>query len=106
MAATVTWTSLAEREFAAAAEYISGESRAYAAAFVAEALEAIEMLALWPESGAIVPEFEDSEIREIFVKQYRIIYRTTGSDACVIALIHAARDLGNAWKSRSPWLPD
>lgn len=106
MAATITWTSLAEQEFATAAEHIANESPAYAAAFVAEVFEAIEVLALWPESGAIVPEFDEPEIREIFVKQYRIIYRTEGADACIIAFVHGARDLARIWKQRSPRYPE
>lgn len=34
-----------------------------------------KMLAVFPESGRIVPEFGDPRIRELILKPYRIVYR-------------------------------
>jgi plasmid stabilization system protein ParE len=53
---------------------------------------AVESLRQFPEAGAIVPERDSHAIREIYVGNYRVIYRVqTGVE--VIAVIHAARQL-------------
>ena len=48
-------------------------------------------LATLPERGRVVPEFGDPEIREIFFKTYRIVYRLRSGVVEVIRFWHAAR---------------
>jgi len=53
--------------------------------------------------GRRVPEIDDRKIREIIFKSYRIIYQLDEEKEklLVLAIIHAARDMGNI-KPR-PW---
>jgi len=48
-----------------------------------------------------VPEFEQDEIRELFVGSYRLVYRL-GESVEILAIIHGARDAGAVWDRRSP----
>lgn len=41
--------------------------------------------------GRRVPEWDDEEIRERIVGNYRLIYRVRNSQVVVIAVVHGAR---------------
>jgi plasmid stabilization system protein ParE len=51
------------------------------------------LLAVNPELGRIVPEFDDGSLREIIVRSYRVVYRLNHSLQLVevIRFWHAAR---------------
>jgi addiction module RelE/StbE family toxin len=97
MAEKLRWTSAAARDLEEIADYICRDSPSYAAAFVEKILAAAASIPDWPESGSIVPEFDDSSVREVFVRPYRLIYQTRGEVACILAIIHGARDLLGSW---------
>ena len=62
--------------------------------FVKSIFQQIEQLVLFPQSGRIVPEFNESSIREIIRKPCRIIYRLKSDDIVEIVRIwHAARGI-------------
>jgi toxin ParE1/3/4 len=48
-------------------------------------------LSIFPERGRVVPELKNSEIREIFYKSYRIVYRVREGAIELIRFWHAAR---------------
>ena len=43
--------------------------------FVKEIISAVEELAIHPERGRIVPEFNNSQLRELIHPPFRIVYR-------------------------------
>jgi plasmid stabilization system protein ParE len=51
------------------------------------------LIANLPHTGAIVPEYASENVREIFEKPYRIIYRILPDRVDVLAVIHGARRL-------------
>ena len=55
-----------------------------------------EQIGYQPESGRMVPEYFQDDIREVIEKPYRIIYRIKADQIDVIAVVHAARLLENA----------
>ena len=61
------------------------------------ALEAAAGLATLSERGRVVPETNDSVIREIFVFRYRLMYRVETERVTVVAFVHGARDFAN-WR--------
>jgi plasmid stabilization system protein ParE len=75
--------------------YISESDRRAAAKFGAGIFSAVERLREFPESGRIVPEFENPTIREIIRKPCRVVYRLKHDQKLVeIARIwHAARGI-------------
>ena len=77
--------------------YISIDSPHYAAAFVREVRDASRSLIKFSEWGRIVPEFEDKSIRELFVRNYRLIYQISEYAIYIVGFIHGARDLLALW---------
>lgn len=47
-----------------------------------------------PEAGHWLPEVESRNIREIYVANFRIIYRTRAETIQVLTVIHGAQDFG------------
>lgn len=43
--------------------------------------------------GRLVPETKGFGLRELFIGDYRLIYKIDGSDVIVVRFIHSARDL-------------
>jgi toxin ParE1/3/4 len=78
----------------AIAEFISRDSAFYAAALVEELLAVASSLDRFSERGRIVPEVGDSTVRELFVKGYRLLYKTGEGFVLVLGVIHGRRDLG------------
>ena len=74
MARKVIWADAAQEDLEAAAAYIHRDSPYYAASFVRRTLEAARSLAKFPLRGSMVREFGDTNIREIIVYSYRLIY--------------------------------
>jgi len=93
----VAWTEVAWSDVSAVADYITKDSSHYAAAFVREVREAARSLAEFAERGRVVPELRDPRVRELFVRNYRLIYRLKDRDVFIIAFIHGARQLESLW---------
>ncbi len=66
-----------------------------------EARKAARSLRVSAERGRVVPESKSSDIREIFLWKYRLIYKVTSHNVYIIAFIHGARDLESLWARRS-----
>ena len=65
----------------------------YAAALVVGATQRAESLARFPQRGRTVPEYQQANVREVFVGSYRLIYRILPETISIIAFVHSARDL-------------
>ena len=100
MARTVRWSEAAARDLEKAAEFIARDSRYYAAALVRDARAAARSLRTLAERGRIVPEARSSNVREIPVKSYRLIYWVTPDAVTVLAFVYGARDLAALWQRR------
>jgi plasmid stabilization system protein ParE len=50
-----------------------------------------EQIAIFPQSGRRVPEYDDPNIREIIEPPYRLIYRIKIDQIDILAVIHGAR---------------
>lgn len=66
-------------------------SAGYAQALAERIVTRTETLGGHPLFGAEVPEYGDPDIREVFEHPYRIIYRVSGPDVQIVAVLHAAR---------------
>ncbi|MFA4836838.1 MAG: type II toxin-antitoxin system RelE/ParE family toxin [Dehalococcoidia bacterium] len=93
MAFKLIWSSSARFDLEDIATFIAEDNRLAAERFVNNLFQAVERLADFPESGRMVPEFDDSTVREVIRKPFRIIYRVDRRKRTVeIARIwHAAR---------------
>ena len=95
MAFTLDWAPMARLDLWDLLSYISESDRHAAAEFGAGVFNAVERLKEFPESGRIVPEFEDATIREIIRKPCRIVYRVRHDQKLVeiVRIWHAARGI-------------
>ena len=75
----------------AIAQYISADSRAYAATIVKTILNTTRNLFRFAFAGRIVPELGDENIREWFAYSYRVIYRIDDQVVTVAAIVHGRR---------------
>jgi len=91
--AEVRWTPQAADDLEAITEFIARDSSHYASLFVINVLQAVERLIGFPESGRIVPEKNDPQIREIILGNYRIVYRLRQGTVELLTIHHASRPL-------------
>ena len=101
MARKVTWSYEATEDLDALAEYIARDSSFYAAAFTHEVLDVSRSLNEFSERGRIVPELGDPKIRELLIRDYRLIYSIEQSSVVILALVHGARDLKALWEKEN-----
>jgi toxin ParE1/3/4 len=100
MAQRVVWSFEAASDLEALAQFIAKDSAFYAAGFVQGVLDAGRSLKEFSERGRIVPEFANPSIRELFVREYRLIYTIEASRVVILGLIHGRRDLNKLWRER------
>ncbi|MFZ3073164.1 MAG: type II toxin-antitoxin system RelE/ParE family toxin [Thermodesulfobacteriota bacterium] len=98
MARKVTWSYEAADDLDALGEYIAKDSSFYAAAFTGEILDASRSLGEFSERGRIVPELDNPKIRELLIRDYRLIYSIEQSGVVILALVHGSRDLRTLWE--------
>lgn len=95
MAYRIVWSPTAIDDVDSIALYISRDSTSYAAAVVKKILDIARSLEAFPFAGRVVPELDDTNIRERFVYNYRIIYRIEETTVTVSAVIHGKRLLNS-----------
>ena len=71
----IRWTEQAAQDLEDIKTFISKDSPAYALAVVSKLYNAVSQLEIFPESGRIVPERGQSDIRELVRPPFRIVYR-------------------------------
>lgn len=87
----VHWTDTAAAHLTALHDYIARDSRIYARRMVDRLTSRSKQIGRFPESGRIVAEYEQPDVREIIEGSYRIIYRILPRQIDVLAVIHSAR---------------
>ena len=95
MAFSVKWSEEALEDIESIATYIEKDSLTYAKSVVSKFFEKAEIIQQFPESGRIVPEFDDVNVREIFVYSYRLIYKIDEQAILFVAVVHGKRLLEN-----------
>jgi len=65
-------------------------------------MAAIDQLRTHPKLGRVVPEYEETTIRELIVGSYRLVYRLRRQRIGVIAVVRGSRELLTRL-SAEPW---
>jgi toxin ParE1/3/4 len=90
----VRWTQKSVTCLYSIHEYIAKDSKVYASRFINSLIKATDVLHTQPLIGRIVPEFENSAIREIIYRNYRIVYRVVNdTDAEILVVFHGMKEL-------------
>ena len=89
----VQWTERASKDALSIYDYIAEHSETYADSVYARILARPNQLVDNPESGSIVPEYNRTDVRELLVHSFRLIYRIAGDETRVLTVIHGSRQL-------------
>ena len=87
----VRWTRTAIGHLASIYDYISQDSPRYARRMVDRITARSRQIAAFPQSGQMVLEYQDPDIREVIEGSYRVIHEITDDEVHVLAVIHGAR---------------
>jgi plasmid stabilization system protein ParE len=68
-----------------------------AATLLDAVLEAAESLSTLSERGRLVPELDDVVTRELFVRNFRLMYEVSSVHVLIIAFVYGARDF-DTWR--------
>lgn len=76
-------------------EYISKDSVYYANKTIEGIVEKTKYLSMFPYMGRKIPEFNNTNFRELIYKSYRILYRVN-SNVYILKIFHHSRDILNS----------
>jgi plasmid stabilization system protein ParE len=71
----LVWTRRAIEDVQSIQRFIEKDSPHYAQLVGQQLVAAVERLPTFPQSGRVVPEFNNPAIREVIQGSYRIVYR-------------------------------
>jgi toxin ParE1/3/4 len=71
----VVWTERAAGSLEAIGAYIAADNPSAATRWLARLVKRAELVAMLPLSGRVVPEIGRDDVREVFVRRYRIVYQ-------------------------------
>jgi len=95
MVCLIIWSPTASFDLWDVLSYISEFDQDASVRYRDKVFDSIERLTDFPESGRVVPEFNDSTIREVICKPCRIVYRLkdNGSIVEIARIWHSARGI-------------
>ena len=88
---TIRWTEQAVADLEAIRDYVARDSVKYAALLIERLIASLDRVALLPEIGRIVPEYQRPDIRELIQGSYRVVYRLRSDQVEVLTVFHGAR---------------
>ncbi|MCD4693257.1 MAG: type II toxin-antitoxin system RelE/ParE family toxin [Calditrichales bacterium] len=96
----VIWSNPAKDDLKKIHDYIAKDSKFYAIKVSQEFIEESENLKEFPKMGRVVPELGYSNIRELFLYSYRLIYEISPDKVEILAIIHGRKDFYSALEKR------
>lgn len=94
MARRLVWSFRAADDVDAIRGYLERSSSSYSKRFIIRLRDATRKLVEYPERGRRVPEYPQSDLREIFVDSFRVFYRVGDQEVVIVAIFHMAMDIG------------
>ncbi|MGI4733789.1 MAG: type II toxin-antitoxin system RelE/ParE family toxin [Janthinobacterium lividum] len=90
--AQVVWANAAIDDLQRLREYFEPLSPRFAGKLIDQLIGRTRLLATFPQSGRIVPEFADATIREVLSGNYRIVYRYEQVERVeIVRIFHSAQ---------------
>lgn len=87
----IIWAPQALEDAEAIRDYLSRSSASYATLLIERIVAAVARLESHPRSGRVVPELADPSVREIIVRDYRVVYRLQHDVVEILTVFHGAR---------------
>ena len=89
----IEWAPSAEKDLFEIIDYIAQDSPQYASLFYDQIRQKVEDLNSFPKLGRKVPELDDPNLRELILRNYRLIYQIFGEKIKIIRILHGSRIL-------------
>lgn len=90
----IVWTERALKDLREIKAWIAADSPSYALRVIERILQQAKSLQTLPRRGHRTPEAQNSDILEIHVGPYRIIYKVSPDLVGILTIVHMARNLG------------
>jgi plasmid stabilization system protein ParE len=94
--AEIRWSLRARADLDELSAFIARDDREAAARWIARIVAAVERVAELPLSGRMVPEFGREDLREVLLKNYRIVYWLGEGGLTVVTVFESHRLLKDA----------
>ena len=92
--ARINWSEEARQDLETIFLRLNSESLSYSQKWINDVFSKIELLEKFPNMGRTVPETRLTNIREILVGKYRVIYNVAKSNVIeIMAIRHSSRPL-------------
>ena len=93
----VSWTPGSQADLRAIHRYIAEDSPGNATQMIDRLTRRDQQISAFPESGRMVPEYQQADLREVIEGGYRIIYRILADRIDILTVRHGSKrmsDLG------------
>jgi toxin ParE1/3/4 len=91
VAPSIEWTERAVADLRAIDDYIAADNPVAAGRWVGKLIAKAEAAARLPIAGRVVPEKGQPDIREVFLRTYRIVYRVREGSILVLTVFEGHR---------------
>ncbi|MCL2779249.1 MAG: type II toxin-antitoxin system RelE/ParE family toxin [Polyangiaceae bacterium] len=88
------WTERAAEDLLAIGDYIAADNPAAARSWVEKLRQRAVKVSKVPRAGRVVPEIGRDDIRETFLRTYRIVYRIVDDGIVILTVFEGHRLLG------------
>lgn len=89
----INWSELSISDLKSIHDYISQDSKRYASITINKIYHRAQLLIEQPLLGRIVPEFNDSNIRELIIGNYRLVYKVVDKYTLDILRVYSSARL-------------
>jgi len=90
---TLTFTEVAIAQLVALSTKVARHSPAYFKTLARRIVKRCQILKAHPRMGSEIEEYEDLDLRELYEKPYRILYRLVDEDFFVFGVVHLSQPL-------------
>jgi toxin ParE1/3/4 len=91
LAPSIEWTERAVADLREIDDYIAADTPGAAKQWVARLVAKAEAAARRPLAGRVVPEKRQADVREVFLRSYRIVYRVRAGSILVLTVFEGHR---------------
>ena len=89
----IVWAVESLKDIEEIISYVSKDSKLYTINFASKIISAVETLEAFPEIGRIVPEYDNTLIREIIYRNYRIVYKISEKIIEIVTVFQGSKRL-------------
>lgn len=97
----VVWMPCARADLVGVLEDLAGRYPGFERDLYEDVMVAAASLATLSERGRLVPELRNRRTREIFVREYRVMYEVHEDRVAIVAFVFGRRDFATWWSERS-----